>query len=259
MKNRVKDIYKIIKEKGSVQVADLAKYYGVTEKTIRLNLQQLEDSDLIIRNYGGAILAHNESVIFPSTNYNVRAPLEKEEIAIKAQELIKPYSTIVFDEGSTNQEIARRIGDVPITVITNDFNISNILKDKQNVSLYFIGGTVSSQSGNYYSLIQTKQEFDLLKYLKADIYFVGTNSINENGFMIFNDNVKKMKREFMSMAKKTICVADSVKFNKASFIKFANFEEIPQVITDSSFSEHNIARYKKYGLEVIVADKIEKE
>lgn len=259
MKNRVRDIYRIIKEKGSVQVSDLAKYYGVTEKTIRLNLQQLEDSGLIVRNYGGAILTNTESAIFPGINYNVRASVEKEEIAIKAQEFIKPYSTIIFDEGTTNQEIVKRIEDIPLTIITNDFAIANLIKSKNNISSYFVGGTVAHQHGNYYSLIQTKQEFDLLKYLKADIYFVGTNSINENGFMIFNENVKNMKREFMSIAKTSIGVADSVKFNKASFIRFANFEEISRVITDSSFNAHNIIRYKRYGLEVIVADKIEKE
>lgn len=259
MKNRVKDIYRIIREKGSVEVSELAEYYNVTEKTIRLNLQQLEDSGLIIRKYGGAVLANKQSDIFPGGNYNIRAAIEKEEIAIKAQEFIKPYSTIVFDDGTTNLEIAKRVSNIPLTVITNDFAIVNCLINRENINLYFVGGTVAYQDKSAHTLFQTDQEFNLIKHLKADIYFVGTNSINETGLMIFNENVKEMKRTFMSISKRSIGVADAVKFNKASFIRFANFEEIQTVITDSSFNEYNIPRYKKYGLEVLIANKIKEK
>ena len=61
MKNRINDIYSLIKKNHNVKVKDLAKTYNVTEKTIRLNLQQLEDSGLIIRTHGGATLSTHQS------------------------------------------------------------------------------------------------------------------------------------------------------------------------------------------------------
>lgn len=259
MKNRLKNIYKIIKQQGEVKVNDLANLYHVTEKTIRIDLQQLEDSGLIVRTHGGGKLANVSSPIYPGEEYNNSSTNEKVEIAIKALEFIKPYNTIIFDDGTTNYEIAKRLGAFPLTIITNDIRIANCLINKENIQVYFVGGTLTKQFGTPHTFVDTDQELNLLKNLQADYFFVGTNSINENeGFMVFNNQVKNLKKAFMLISKQTICVATSNKFDKASFVKFASFKDISMVITDSSFNMYNLGRYSKRGLKIIIADKLEK-
>lgn len=260
MRNRTYQIYEIIKEKKSATVEELANLYGVSEKTIRLDLQNLEDAKLITRTYGGAILTEKISDIFPGISYNMSSSVQKKEIALKALEFIHPYSTIILDDGTTNQTIAKELGNFPLNVVTNDFAIASILSSKNNIELYFIGGSVKKMDGSYHTYIHSGKELNTLKKLSADIYFVGTNSINtKDGFMIFNDFVKDIKTALMSISNKTICVADSKKFDKASFYRFANFKDISTVITDSLFDTNKLAQYKKHGLNIIVADKYEKE
>lgn len=260
MKKRLQNIYKIIKQQGEVKVNELANFYHVTEKTIRMDLQQLEDSGLIKRTHGGGKLADVSSPIYPSEAYNNSSTKEKEEIALKAIEMIKPYDTIIFDDGTTNYEIAKRLGDFPLVVITNDIRVASCLINKENISVYFVGGTLTKQFGTAHTFVDTDQELNLLKNLQADYFFVGTNSISENeGFMVFNNQVKNLKKTFMSISKQTICVATSNKFDKASFVRFANFKDISTVITDSSFNMYNLDRYSKHGLNIIVADRLEKQ
>lgn len=255
MKNRVNDIYSLIKKNANVKVKDLAKHYNITEKTVRLNLQQLEDAGLIIRTHGGATLSTKPST-FPDEKYNIRATKQKTEIAKAAQKYIKPYNTIIMDDGTTNLEIARHMKDIPLTIITNDFGIANyLIENRNNANIYFIGGTVNKRAGTIQTQYQSNNEIKIIKKLHANIYFAGTNSINENGYMIFNKQVRLLKRAFMSISKKTICVADSAKFNKSGFLRFANFKEISTIITDSNFKKSNAKRYENKNVNIIIADK----
>ena len=261
MKNRTFEIYETIKEHKFVTVEELAEKYKVTRKTIRIDLTLLEDAKLISRTHGGAMLNDNVSDIFPGGYYNSRSSRQKQEIAHKALEFIKPGSTIILDDGTTNQAIAKVLPDKPLTVITNDFYTSMFLSSKPAITTYFIGGKVrdtfgtninSSQTGEY-----TVREIGLIKQLEADIFFVGTNAINPtNGFMVFNEFVLSGKNAFRSIAKRTICVADAGKFDKAGFYRFASFKDINTVITDSTFNKYRTVQYAKKGLNIIIADPI---
>lgn len=259
MKSQLKTIYDYIKKHESIKVSELAKIYKVTEKTIRIKLQQLEDSGLIIRTHGGAIISSEPST-YPNEEYNVRASKQKIEIAKEAVKFIKPYDTIVLDDGTTNFEIAKQLEDIPLTIITNDFEITNyLIENRNNVSIYFIGGTVNKRDGTIQTQFHSKEEIKLIGNLHANLYFAGTNSIGDSGYMIFNKHVRDLKRAFMSISKKIICVADSAKFNKSGFLRFANFKEIDTIITDSACKKTNIVRYKKKNVNIIVANKNKEE
>ena len=259
MKNRTFEIYETIKERKLVTVEELAEMYGVTAKTIRLDLTLLEDAKMISRTHGGAMLNESVSDIFPGGHYNTRSSRQKREIAHKALEFIKPGSTIILDDGTTNQAIAKALPDAPLTVITNDFYTVLFLSKKPAITTYFVGGRVrhvfgatqnSSQTCDY-----TGKELGLVRQLSADLFFVGTNAINPyNGFMVFNEYVISAKNVFQSIARRTICVADAGKFDKGGFYRFASFKDIPTVITDSSFNKYKTLQYAKKGLEIIIAD-----
>ncbi len=57
----------------------------------------------------------------------------KRAISKEALSLIQPNETILMDGGSTTSAISELLGEFPVTVITNDIKIANILHDKDNV------------------------------------------------------------------------------------------------------------------------------
>lgn len=124
-----------------VTVADLSQQLQVTGKTIREDLTKLEEQGLVVRVHGGAVLAHSDQFgILPSKEPLAKNRDEKTEIALKALAHINIGDIIALDGGSTTLEIARRLDDVPLTVITNDVYIISELATKNNIRLVVPGG-----------------------------------------------------------------------------------------------------------------------
>lgn len=126
-----------------VKVSELSMALGVTEKTIRIDLEALEKKGLLKRVHGGAVLQEEEERIFPIEERQSRVSDRKIAIATEAKNRIKPNETILLDGGSTTLQVAKLLGDFPVTVITNDIKIAHELIDKEKVQLMVLGGVES--------------------------------------------------------------------------------------------------------------------
>lgn len=252
--NRMEYITNLVQKEKAVTVKHLSEALGVTEKTIRLDLEKLEQAHVLIRVHGGAI-CNNPSGVYPSQTYRERSSNEKKEIAKKALSLIEPNDIILLDDGTTTLELAKLLGDFPVTVLTNDICIFNELIQKPQVVLYIVGGVLKREGKSY--IISGDEAVQFIRKFRVNKLFLGVSTIDEqNGLMIFHYGDKSMKRAFMSISNQVICLADSDKFDQTAFINFADLDEINTVITDSNMDEQIAARYKKHGLDILIADKI---
>lgn len=57
---RKQEIMKILRNKETAQVIDLARILDVSKVTIRTDLDELENKGLLVRTYGGAILPEDQ-------------------------------------------------------------------------------------------------------------------------------------------------------------------------------------------------------
>src|SRR5690606_32132626 len=138
---RHEKIMEVLLTNKEVTVAELSDKLGVTGKTIREDLTRLEEQGLIVRVHGGAVLAQSDQFgILPSKEPLTKHADEKADIASRALLHIKPNDIIALDGGSTTLEIARRLSNEPITVITNDVYIISELAVKDNIRLVVPGG-----------------------------------------------------------------------------------------------------------------------
>src|SRR5690606_41127177 len=88
------------------------------------DLATLEQKGLLVRVHGGAVLAQKDQFGILTPPEPLRRNLkEKGEIAELALRLIEPGDIIGLDGGGTTLEIARRLDNMPLTVVTNDLNI----------------------------------------------------------------------------------------------------------------------------------------
>lgn len=243
---------KIAKE-GKVNVASLAREMNITEKTVRIYLTQLEKAGILIRTFGGAVLNNSFNEMFPITDqYKNRANNLKRIIASKAVKLINEGETIILDDGSTTYEIAKQLGSFSLTVITNDLSIAQELKRKEKIKTILIGGEIIQNSQQ--SCVGGNYAKNFIRQFKANKFFMGISSVDlDAGLMIFHHGDSKFKNTCMAISDKTYCIADSGKFNKTSFVKVCDINEVDYIITDNNLSNDLKNKYKLKKPELIIS------
>lgn len=228
-----------------IKVSELSILLGVTEKTIRGDLELLEKRRLLNRIHGGAVLAEDAGKMLPIAERQSGHSDVKHAIAREAVKLIKPHETILMDGGSTTIAIAELLGDFPVTVITNDLKIANVLLNKNNVQLMVLGGTTIDKS----SSLMGAQATDMLSRMRVNRLFFGTTGVSvDYGLTVFNSIHADWKKQIISCADHITLLADSTKFEKVALVQFATINEVNEIVTDSNLHHHVQEKFTKRNI-----------
>lgn len=250
-KKRQQAIAQIVAQEGYANVKMLSEKLNITEKTIRLDLNELQKLGILKRIHGGAQSVDGlESFITPLRNQE--KVQEKSVIASKAKELINENDIIFLDDGSTTYALARHLGDKRVTVITSDISIINLLAEKPNINLYVTGGRIRRGTDTYTATgpdcIRTISSYHINKC------FLSTTSIDiKKGLMVFYDDSRNYKRALIDSSEETILLADSSKFGKTAFCSFAEISELQYIITDSGIEKDIETKIEKLVDNLIIA------
>lgn len=242
-------ILEILDDLNKVNVSDLSNELGVSEVTIRNDLDKLEQSKLLVRAHGGAFRTSNVSLAV-SEKKSINRDL-KRLIGKKAVSLIQENDSIILDSGTTTFEISNNLGNFKeITVISNALDIVNNLAQFDNLKVYMPGGHLKEFS---MSLVGPMAERNL-KQLYCNKLFLGVDGIRSNvGFFTHHMEEAYLNQIMIEIAEEVIVVADSTKFKKTGLAFIQNFEHIDMVITDEGIENQYIEMLKKNNVEVIIA------
>ena len=225
---RWNEILNITREKESVTVTQLQKELGVSVATIRRDLQEMDDLNLLIRFHGGAKMdttQYNEPSMLIKT---ARHKEEKKRIGLLAARQIKDNQMVYLDAGSTTYEIIPFIKAKNITIVTPGIPHIELL-GKAGISTIALGGYVYWNTQSIIGHPAMKQ----LENLYFDIAFIGTNGIHEqSGFSTSNELEASTKSLAMEHAHNSFVVCDRTKFNQLRPVKFASLDQAT-IITDS--------------------------
>lgn len=248
---RQEEIVRILGEKPSVTVEELAKRLDVTPMTIRRDLKYLESVQIVSRTFGGAVLKTKLTMELPHKDKLMQNKEEKERIAIAAAELVKDGQTIILDAGTTTMEIAKQlIKKQNLTIITNDVLIAAYLVLSSDFAVYCSGDRVQNVTG----ACMGSRAIQFFKQIYADIAFIGASSLDvELGMSAPNFEKAKLKKEMIHSAERAILVADKSKFNKRSINKICSLEEFSLIICDNELDKNVIERLheKKVKLQLV--------
>ena len=126
---------------------------------------------------------------------------------------------------------------------------------KPKVNLYVIGGSLKRDGESY--VINGEDAIQFIKKYRVNKCFLGLSTIDiENGIMIFYYGDRSTKRAFMAASDQIICMADSSKFNRTAFTRIASVDEIHTIITDYKADPNELEKYRKLGIEVLVAQEV---
>ncbi len=253
-KGRRSLILQRLRERSQISVAELHKEFGVSEVTIRKDLNALYERNLLVRTRGGAMSfptdeTSDDEPINSKSLFNKR---EKQAIGRLAASLIEEGNTILLDSGTTTLEIARNLDRFRrLTIITNAINIAVELLRYKRFNVILLGGNLREPS---HSTVGPVAESNL-KLFYCDKLFLGVDSFNvECGLSTPNIEEANINQVMLSMADQVVAVFDSSKVNKRSFAFIASVDKIDVIVTDNRLPSNLRTQLRSIGLQLHIAE-----
>ena len=249
MKKRIDKIREKVKVEGKVIVSELSQLYGVTEETIRRDLEKLEAEGFLTRTFGGAILnltPQNDQLHFykrASTNIE-----EKKKIGTLVVGVLENEKTIVADASTTVMEAMKQLRTNPSYIIlSSSIEIFRELGDSK-MKLMSTGGTFNPSS---LSLYGTHAKETISRFY-PDVALISCKGLAANGLITDSSEEEANTKQVMIQQGKKVCLlVDHTKFGCIGFVKFADLSETDYLITDQKPEEKWIELCQKYGVKVI--------
>lgn len=224
-------IYRYVHENRIAQYDALAEQMNVSHMTIRRDVRILEQEGKVRRVNGGIKLSE---LLHQELPYQEKSYLNhklKKELGKCALQRIEEGSIIYLDAGTTMFEIARAIpANFHLTVVTNDFSITQLLMTNPAIDLFHVGGRVDKR--NYSCVGLSAANF--IKALNIDLAFISASSWDmTHGISTPYEGKAVVKQTVISVANKSILVSDSSKYGKYGFYTVCALNGVDEIITDS--------------------------
>lgn len=251
MKERIAEIEGYIKKNGEAKISELSTLFpGVSEMTIRRDIERLEKTGSVIRTKGGVksieyISRLKEELYSKRAFENVE---DKNEIARKARGLIKEGSTVFLDSGTTVAALSRLLTDEKLFIVTAAPNIAVECAMNPNASVYMTGGYLNRDN---LSLSGINAE-SFLENINIDVAFMAASGFTvKNSFTCGNYDECNMKRHAIIRAAKSVMLIDSSKLGRGMPFTFAEMGDLHCIVTDGKADKEFIGLAKKNDIEVI--------
>jgi DeoR/GlpR family transcriptional regulator of sugar metabolism len=236
---------------GEAGFAELAEEFGVSEMTIRRDLEMLEAEGLARRVRGGAISVVSRSYEPPFAVRTATAADAKEAIGSAAADLVNDGDTAVIDVGTTALALARALhGKRGLTVVTPSLPVAVELGADPDVRVVVTGGHV--RSGEL-SLTGGMAE-DSFATLNCDLAFIGIAGICASpGLTEYNPDDARVKRAAIAAARRVIVLADASKLGRVAFSTVAPLSVVDVLVTDAPADHHVTQEIAAAGVSIVEA------
>jgi DeoR/GlpR family transcriptional regulator of sugar metabolism len=239
-----------LSRRGRLAVGEISQACGVSEVTVRKDLQALEAQGLLIRVHGGAVLT-GRGQIEQFFSAREQEQLEaKRRIAQAAAALIRAQQRIFLDASTTAFQIARLIKDHQgLTVVTNGLYAALELAACPGITVIVAGGVVRRRSSSLIGGLDS----DMLQRLRVDIGFFGARGVTAaDGLTETDIGEAQLKQQMARGAQVVVGVADSSKLGQVHLHAFALPHEIDRVITDRAAPTEIVAALRAQEIVVEV-------
>ena len=230
---------------NKILCADLSNKMGVSDDTIRRDLQELAQEDKLIKVHGGALSKSFHTAFDRKMVYNLE---DKNIIAQKTAALVQSGMYILTSGGTSILEFAKSLDtNLNATFFTCSLNAAIEFAHHPSIEVVMIGDKVSKDS----MLTTGASAVQTIESIQADLCILGINSLDTQFGLSENDwEVVHIKKAMIKASKKTICIGISEKLNSQQKIKVANLDEIDILITELDPNDPTLLPFKHKGLTI---------
>ncbi|SFT27835.1 transcriptional regulator, DeoR family [Paenibacillus sp. BC26] len=247
MNERQQQLLGMLESSGEVKVAGLKETFGVTEMTIRRDLEKLELAGYVKRTFGGAILASKDVAL---QDRSVVMTEEKNRIGRAAAALVTENDSIFIDGGTTTLYVARHLKPgMNITVVTNALNIALELLER-GITTVVTGGMALETT----STLVGPGTVEAIGKMAFDRVFLGTTGITaKHGFSNSNMYEAEIKRMAIVQATEVNVVVDHTKYGAKELFSFAPLSAVHRVICDRLPEQPLVEVCREHGVQLLEA------
>ncbi|GAA4666355.1 DeoR/GlpR family DNA-binding transcription regulator [Streptomyces chumphonensis] len=256
-------LLELLAAKGRVEVEEAASALEVSAATIRRDLDELAEQQMLQRTRGGAV-AHGVSYELPLRYKSSRRAPEKQRIAAAVSDLISEGEVVGLNGGTTTTEVARTLGlrtgggaregapgsaTAPLlTIVTNALNIAGELAVRPQIKIVTTGGVVRPQTFELVGPLTV----GVLNEVVLDAVVLGVDGVDPGlGIMTHQEEEASISRLFAERSQRVIVAADSSKMGKRAFARICGLERIDVLVTDSAIPDPVVAGLTEAGVEVV--------
>lgn len=245
-KERHDSIMRQINLHNRVLTADLVQLLNVSEDTIRRDLQELSDDNLLYKVHGGALSKSYHSTFDDSTVYAKEAKIA---IAKKVIPLIKDGMVVLTGGGTTIIELVKQFPDnLHATFFTISPLVAIELAKYPRVEVILIGGLFSKNSQITYGGHVISQ----LGEINADLCLMGTSALHPQSGLTDTDwEINQLKKTMLQASNKTAVLCISEKLNISLRLKVTALENISYLITELAPNDVQLQDYQVKGLQIL--------
>jgi DeoR/GlpR family transcriptional regulator of sugar metabolism len=255
-RQRQAKILERVREDGAVRVGELVRELGVSDMTVRRDLEILDDRGLLEKVHGGAT-AVEDSALFEPT-FAAKSSLqqaEKDAIAQAAASLVEPGMAIAVSAGTTTYALAQRLVDIPrITVVTNSIRVTDVLhhSGRSDQTIILTGGVRTPSEA-----LVGPFAVAALRTVHVDLVFVGVHGMDpHSGFTCPNLSEAETDRALIEAARRLVVVADHTKWGVIGISSIARLDQADVLITDGRLAPEAQAELQRVVRRLVVVDPV---
>lgn len=241
-------------QRRAVDVDDLASRFDVSRMTIHRDLDDLEQAGLLRKVRGGATIEAGNQF---ESDFRIRAVQDgdaKARMANAALEMIEPGMSVMVNDGSMAAHLGARLTEkAPLTVITNNGEVIETLREVTRVQLIALGGVFSAKFNGYFGVVTEAA----VARLRADIAFISTPAVSGLQAFHMNAEVVRTKRAMMAAAERSVLLVNHQRFRRSALHLMADLDEFSSVITDAPPAPDLEASMQRAGIPLTIAENVD--
>jgi DeoR family fructose operon transcriptional repressor len=244
----------LLAKRGFSDLDSLSRELGVSQSTIRRDVELLQQRGLLSRTHGGVIWHGEKGREGTGRPYAFDQRMDfrldaKRLIAKAARSLVQPGQTVLIDGGTTTYYLGEELVGLALQIVTNSLPIANLFLNDENVELILTGGLMYPRYGVMLGPIAEKA----LAGIHTKTMFLSAAGVHEG--VLYNQNMLLVEAEqrMMQQAQQVVLLADSTKFGQQALARLCPLSEIDVVISDSDLLPEHQAAIKSAGCELVIA------
>lgn len=240
------EMLEFLRERGQASIHELSSEFGVSEDTIRRDVETLASQGSVDRTHGGVTISPEDgrNTVIPFGKRIDSQSAAKDEIARAAASLIEEGQSVIINGGTTTLALAKHLATKRgITVVTNNLPLLPELYTRGVREIYVLGGSYRLRSQVTVGPVVLSDGTGKPRSIHADWAIIGVGGLSEEG-TVWTSSLPEagMMRAMMDCASKSMLLADSTKFGKREFAEVCELSASTTLITErrpsSSLCEH---------------------